>query len=100
MSELRSILDSAKKDDPESALREKQATARTAFEQARTAYTIYQNRLFAALENMQQMIDIKRLIEIIRRLEEDETKNIDELEKLRIEMQKKVLGLDEPKKDK
>jgi hypothetical protein len=100
MSELRAALDAAKKDDSESALRDKATTARASLDQARTAYTVYKNRLFSALDNMQRMIDIKHLIEIIQKIEAEETKNIEELEKLRIKMQEKILDLDKPKNDK
>jgi hypothetical protein len=101
MSELRAALDAAKKDDPENVLKEKAAIARVAFDQARVAYAVYQQRLFEALENMQQMMRIQDLIKIARDIEAAENQCIEIIKKLEYQGQIDVLDPDKnPKPEK
>jgi hypothetical protein len=101
MSELRAALDAAKKGDSPSELANKAAAARTAFDQARVAYTTYQQRLFEALEHMQQMMNIQALIKMARAIEEAESRSIALIDEVRRIEQERVLSADEPpKKDK
>jgi hypothetical protein len=101
MSELRAALDAAKKDDPDNVLKEKAASARVAFDQARVAYAVYQQRLFEALENMQQMMRIQDLIKIARDIEAAEKLSIEIIEKLQHQEEIRVLDPDKkPKPDK
>jgi hypothetical protein len=101
MGDLRAALDAVKKGDSPSELANKATAARTAFDQARVAYTSYQQRLFEALEHMQQMMDIQALRKILQDILDAESKNLNQIEKLRQDIQERILGLDEPpKKDK
>jgi hypothetical protein len=101
MSELRAALDAVKKDDSASVISEKALKARTAFDQARVAYLTYQNRIFEALDHMQQMMNIQALIKMARAMEEAEQRSIKIIEEVHQIAQENILGANEPeKKDK
>jgi hypothetical protein len=57
--------------------------ARKVFDQTRADYKAYYDRLYLALNSMQQMNDYKRILEMIRNIDIAEARQLEELEKAR-----------------